>query len=84
MNTTKQEKTIKELFIGKCWGYLNDNFHKFSESNKIRIALALAQKDIPQEMTGMDMRQVVVMGEIKKNDDPVRFNIGEKLQEQNG
>lgn len=52
MNTTKQEKAIKELFIGECWSYLRDNFHKFNETNKIKIALTLAQKDIPQKVEG--------------------------------
>jgi hypothetical protein len=50
MNTTKQEKAIKELFVGKCWEYLNDNFHKFTEANKIKIALTLATKDIPMAL----------------------------------
>lgn len=52
MNTTKQEKTIKELFIGECWKYLSDNFHKFNQTNQIKIALALAMKDIPQKVEG--------------------------------
>lgn len=47
-----KEKTIKELFVGHCWSYLNDNFHKFTETNKIKIALELCKKDIPQEMKG--------------------------------
>lgn len=49
-NTSQREKTIKELFIGNCWEYLNNNFHKFSEQNKIKIALELCKKDIPQEV----------------------------------
>lgn len=77
MNTTKQEKAVKELFLGKCWQYLDDNFHKFTEANKIKIALALATKDLPQEVSGMNMRQIVMMGEIKKGEEPLRFNIGE-------
>lgn len=77
MNTTHREKTIKELFLNVCWEYLHDNFHKFNESNKIKIALALAAKDMPEKVEGMDMRQVVVMGEVKKDDGtPIRFNIG--------
>lgn len=75
MNTTKYEKTIKELFIGKCWEYLNHNFHRFSQSNKIKIALALAQKDLPQEVHGLS-QQIVVMNEITKNGTPLRYNLG--------
>ena len=47
MNTTTYEKTIKELFVGKCWEYLDNNFHKFNETNKIKIALEVCKKDIP-------------------------------------
>lgn len=59
-----REKTIKELFVGHCWTYLNDNFHKFTETNKIKIALELCKKDIPQEVTGSF--QVVRMPTIQK------------------
>ena len=53
MNTlSKRDKTLKEIFIGNCWKYLHDNFHKFNETNKIKIALALAQKDMPTQMAG--------------------------------
>lgn len=46
------EQSIKVLFIGKCWSYLNNNFHKFSQGNQIKIALELCKKDIPQVMEG--------------------------------
>lgn len=47
MNTTKREKAVKELLMGKCWTFFNDNFHKFSQGNRIKIALALCVKDMP-------------------------------------
>ena len=50
MNTSKSEKSIKELFIGKCWVYLNDNFHKFTETNKIKVALELCKKDVAVDL----------------------------------
>ena len=80
MNTTKHEKTNKELFLGKCWSYLDDNFHKFSEANKIKIALTLAQKDIPQEVSGLS-QQIVVMNDILKNENPLRFNVGSPTED---
>jgi predicted metallopeptidase len=52
MNTGPKEKSLKQLFVGKCWEYLNDNFHKFTETNKIKIALELCKKDIPTEISG--------------------------------
>lgn len=77
MNTTKQEKTIKELFLGKCWAYLDDNFHKFSEQNKIKVVLALCTKNVAQEVEGMNHQQIVMMGEIKRGGEPLRFNFNE-------
>lgn len=58
------EKPIKELFVGKCWSYLNDNFHKFSEPNKIKIALELCKKDMPEQFIG-DVK-VTEMASIQK------------------
>lgn len=77
MNTTTSEKTVKELFVGKCWDYLHDNFHKFSETNKIKIALELCKKDIPQEINGVGGTQVnvyphktIVFQDINDSDSP--------------
>ena len=79
MNTTKQEKTIKQLFMGKCWSYLSDNFHKFTEDNKIKIALTLAGKDTPQEIQGLN-QQIVVMNDLKKEQNRIEpFVIGTPL-----
>lgn len=50
MTTTKREKKTKEIVLGKCWKYLDDNFHKLSQSNKIKIALELCKKDLPQAL----------------------------------
>lgn len=52
MALCKAERTVKELFIGHCWEYLRDNFHKFSDANKIKVALTLVQKDMPTIMEG--------------------------------
>ena len=69
------EKPVKTLFIGKCWTYLNDNFHKFSQTNQIKIALDLCKKDVPQELTGSF--QVTKMDNILlKDGTSLVFNIG--------
>lgn len=47
---TLLEKGKRNLLIGKSWEYLCDNFHKFSEDNRIRIALEIVKKNIPQEI----------------------------------
>jgi len=70
----KSEKTIKELFIGKCWSYLCDNFHKFSETNKIKISLELCKKNIPTELQGA--LAVTQMPVVKIDDKPQELNIG--------
>ena len=44
----KKEQLVKEILLGKCWSFFNDNFHKFSNNNKIKIGLALCCKDFPQ------------------------------------
>lgn len=76
-NTTTEEKTVKQIFVGKCWQYLNDNFHKFTEPNKIKIALTMAQKDLPQVVEGAVT--VHQMGEVKVADKPLDYNIGEEV-----
>lgn len=78
-NTTKREKSIKELFIGQCWSYLNDNFHKFNERNKIKIALELCKKDIPQVMEGEV--KYTAMSIIRVEAKQVDLDLGEDIPE---
>ena len=75
MNTDRSEKTIKQLFVGKCWEYLNDNFHKFTPTNQIKIALELCKKDLPTQLQGE--LKVVKMPEVKLgNGEPLEVDIG--------
>ena len=76
---TEREKTLKEIFIGNCWKYLHDNFHKFSQANQIKIAIELCKKDIPQEVSGQIT--YTSMSIIKIQDKPLRLDIGEDLPE---
>lgn len=46
------QRSKRDLLINKSWSYLFDNFHKFSQDNKIKIALELAKKNIPTEIKG--------------------------------
>jgi hypothetical protein len=46
------QRNKKELLIGKSWTYLYNNFHKFSQDNKIKIALELSKKDMPTKLEG--------------------------------
>ena len=76
MNTSRSEKTVKELFIGECWEYLRNNFHKFNEANKIKIALELSKKSIPTELTGNINTNITAMGTIVYGGVKAEFNIG--------
>jgi len=69
------EQSIKQLFIGKCWSYLDNNFHKFSEGNKIKIALELCKKDIPQVMEGE--LKFTAMSVIRIEAQPMELDLGE-------
>lgn len=75
--TTKREKSIKELFIGNCWKYLHDNFHKFNQANQIKVALELVKKDIPQQIEG-EVRYTQ-MSVIRIQEVPLKLDLGEDI-----
>lgn len=56
-NSLKQTKSVESLdvrtrVIRKMWEYIDMNFHKFSDNNKVKVSLALAQKDMPTQLDG--------------------------------
>lgn len=55
-----------------CYDYLIDNFSKFTEANKLKVALTLANRMAPQQVDGT--HTVTKMETIK---------LGEKIQELN-
>ena len=46
IKNTKAEQNIRTDVLEMCWSYLQMNFHKFSETNKIMIATKLCSKEI--------------------------------------
>ena len=44
--------SIKAKVIQNSWDYLHDNFHKFNETNKIKVVLAVISKDMPTKVEG--------------------------------
>jgi len=52
MNTTHEEKRATKDLVDKCRVYLLENFHKFSEDNKIKISLKLLEKSMPTQLEG--------------------------------
>jgi hypothetical protein len=47
MNATKENINAHKELIDKCAIYLNDNFHKFSQTNKIKISLEIFKRNMP-------------------------------------
>jgi hypothetical protein len=46
------EIRVKSAVIENCWQYVFENFHKFNENNKIKVALAIIAKDLPTKVEG--------------------------------
>jgi len=59
---TKEEKQARKELLNKCYSYLCDNFHKFNETNKIRIALELVKKSMPSDINlgGQENSPIIV------------------------
>jgi len=74
VNTTNEQKKSKKELLEKGWTYLNDNFHKFTEENRIKIALALCTKDMPTQLSGS--MQVNQMPTVTLGEKPLELNIG--------
>jgi hypothetical protein len=70
---------VREKVIEKCWDYLYRHFENLNDTNKLKVALAISTKNIPQKVEGMNPTQVVIMGEIKRPDgSPLRYNLGSR------
>lgn len=78
---TLEEKKKRNSLIGKSWEYLCDNFHKFSQDNRIRIALEITKKNMPTVIEGGDRRIVYVInnGNTKRCEDN-RVNLRAALE----
>ena len=76
MYNSKKDSTgnVREQVLNKCWDYLNCHFSNFSEANKIKIALALGQKSMPQQIE--QEIKVTMMSDIKLNGKSLEIDIG--------
>jgi len=70
--TTKKQDAVNELF-NKGAIYLNDNFHRFSQVNKIKIALELVKKKMPSSFEGEVTHSVMFENFVSKST-PDRIN----------
>ena len=73
-NITSQESSIRQAVLEKLWGYVNDNFHKFTEVNKIKISIALCAKSMPQIIEGN--YNVTKMPTVKADTKELEYNLG--------
>ena len=79
-NPDKGSKTIKELVIANSWQYLYENFHKFNQTNKIKIALELCKKDLPTQIEGEVKFTQMPTAKVSRGITdliPLEFDIGE-------
>ena len=52
IQTKSENLDVRTRVIHKMWEYIDQNFHKFSDNNKVKVSLALAQKDMPTQLDG--------------------------------
>ena len=68
---TAQRFAVREIVLGKMWDFLNDNFHKFTDDKKLKIAVALLTKDIPHQVDDSESQKpetkVVIIREERQN-----------------
>lgn len=63
---TNEERKARSLVIGKSWEYLNNNFHKFSEEHRIRVALDLAKADLKRDQKHSGQINLVITEKIRE------------------
>lgn len=74
-STTEEQKRLR--ILNKAWDIIENCFDDLNLPirDKIDVASKLVVKDLPQEVNGLS-QQIVVMNEIKRDDEPLRYNIG--------
>lgn len=75
----KSLRRKQDKIYSMCHDYLIDNFHKFSDANKIKISLALASKMVPttQKHEGeitFNKTPDVILGDTK-----LEYDIGSRI-----
>jgi len=80
---TKEEKTARDVLITKSYTYLNDNFHKFTEGSKIRIALEIIKKSMPTFIDHSGEVNFTQMATIMVEAKPMDLDLGEDMPPKN-
>lgn len=79
-NLDNAEKIARKTLYSIGYDYLCNNFHKFNEANKIKVAISVLnifEKD--DSKSKQDLKQIVVMNDVVKNGTPLRYNLGHAL-----
>lgn len=68
---------VKTRVIHKMWEYIDQNFHKFSENNQIKVSLALVKKDMPTQLEGEVSETIINIIKAQTSEDKPKESIVE-------
>jgi len=74
MESVEKQRT---RIVSMSYKYLLDNFSKFTAQNKLKVALELVKKDMPNKLEGNPDAPVLVMPTVKINGKPHEAKIGD-------
>ena len=49
-NIPSTESSVRAQVLGMVWQWTYENFHKFTDANKIKVSISLMGKNIPQQI----------------------------------
>ena len=77
---TREEKQARDILIDKSYSYLVDNFHKFTETNKIKVALEIIKKAMPTQLEHSGAVTFNQMSTVIVHEQPMELNFGEEYR----
>lgn len=70
-----EDRIATQQLVDMSKKYLHDNFHKFSDTNKIKIALALITKSMPTQLEG-EVTSKIVMEKVTVGNRVMEYSLG--------
>ena len=77
---TREEKQARDILIDKSYTYLTDNFHKFTETNKIKVALEIIKKAMPTQLEHSGELKYTQMTHITVEHNPMELDFGDNYR----
>ncbi len=74
---TAQSHTVREKVLEMLWDYVKDNFHKFTDANKLKVVVALCPKSMPQIVEGN--YNVTKMPTVRLKEQDQEIDIGNRV-----